>query len=106
MLREDTKIKVGIYTSGSSIRIIGECDLIEQEGINSYQDAIYMVEVSMMRDPRIEMTESEIQEHIKHMVRNFEMKQFQFKVASREQADAFVKTKIDKWDVVRPLSEV
>ena len=106
MLRKDATVKVGIYTSGAHVRVIGECDLITQESGNS-DPAIYLVEVCVMRDPRNEFTVAEKSKLIQSMKRNFETKQFQFKAKNREDADIFIKSKIsDNWEIVRELVEV
>ena len=99
-------IKVGIYTAGASIRIIGEHDLTIQN--YGHRDvAIYLVEVAMLRNPDEEITEDEINRYIKSMVENFKQNRFCFKAKDRADADLFIKSKLsDKWKTVRELSEV
>lgn len=103
---ETQKIKVGIYTSGASIRLIGEHDLFEQK-YSHRESAIYLVEVAMMRDPRTPVSEEEISKYIESMKGNFRDNRFSFKAKNRKDADLFIASKLKgNWDVVRELSEV
>jgi Holliday junction resolvase-like predicted endonuclease len=106
MLKQDTKVKVGIYQSGSHVRVLGECDLITQD--NGHKDeAIYLVEVCVMRDPRNEWTESEQDKIIQNMINNFRTSNFQFKAKDRTEADLFIKSKLtSSWEPVREMAEV
>jgi len=100
---ENQIVKVGVYTSGSSVRIIGEHDLTEQK-FSHRDEAIYLVEVAIMRDPSTHISDNEITQYIKSMKKNFVSNNFQFKAKNRKDADLFIKSKIEKWDTVRELS--
>ena len=104
---KNQKIKVGIYTNGASLRVIGEHDLTTQT-YGHREEAIYLVEVSMMRDPRNEFTEAEKESLIRSMKQNFENNNFQFKAKNRAEADIFIKKVVGSksWKVVRDLVEV
>lgn len=106
MLPKNTKIKMGIFTSGASVRVIAECDLITQD--NGHKDeAIYMFEISVMRDPRTEMTQSEIDGWTKTIQRNFSEHKFGFKASDRAQADQFIAYNTGKqWATVREFSDI
>lgn len=103
---ENQKIKVGIYTGGASVRLIGEHDLTNQK-YGYREDAIYLIEISMMRDPRNPFTQDEINKLIKTVKQNFAESKFQFKTKNRAEADLFIKSKLKGgWEPVRELSEV
>ena len=103
---ENQKIKVGIYTSGASVRLIGEHDLTTQK-YGHREDAIYLVEISMMRDPRNPFTPDDIESLIRSMKQNFVDNRFQFKAKDRAEADLFITSKLKGgWEPVRELSEV
>ena len=103
---ENQKVKVGIYTAGSHLRIIGEHDLFEQD-YSHREPAIYLVEISMMRDPRNPVSDEEINKYIEAMKANFRDNSFHFKAKNREDADKFINYKIKNgWEPVRELSEV
>jgi len=105
MLKEDTVVKVGIYTSGAHVRLIGECDLINQDN-GHHDEAIYLVEITMMRDPREPIGEGEMTTYINSMVGNFRDKNFQFKVKDRAEADKFINSKIKGYEPTRELAAV
>lgn len=103
---EDQKIKVGIYTSGTSVRIIGECDLITQSS-GHRDEAIYLTEIPMMRDPRTPFTTDEINKLVTSVKQSFKESKYQFKAKDRKEAELFLKSKItDRYTAVREFSEV
>ena len=100
------KIKVGIYVAGANIKIIGEHDLIENT-FGHRQAGIYLVAVSMIRDPREPLTQSDIDAAIQTMKNNFQNNYFSFKAKDRAEADAFIKHHTNEgWTVIRELSEI
>ena len=106
MLPKNTKIKMGIFTRGSSVRVIGECDLIEQDNGNK-DEAIYLYETTVIRDPRNEITQDEIDTWAKLVTSNFSQLQFSFKAVDREQADKFIAFNTCKiWKTVREISNI
>src|SRR5574344_893864 len=75
---QSQKIKVGIYVAVANIKTIGEHDLIE----NTYGHrpaGIYLVAVSMIRDPRNPLSQADIDTAIQTMKNNFQNNYFSFK---------------------------
>jgi len=106
MIQANTKVKMGIFTKGSSVKVVAECDLITQD--NGHKDeAIYLVEISVMRDPRTPLSDKEISTWEKTMVQNFKDNKFGFKAKDRAQADSFIayNTK-GNWEVIREFAEI
>ena len=106
MLKDGTVIKVGIYRSGSHVRYVGECDLISQDNGNE-TEAIFLMEFCLVKDPREAFTEAEVEKSIEHVKRNFRERNTSFKAKDRNEADIFLKSKInEKWEVIREFTEV
>lgn len=101
---KNAKVTVGIYKSGASVRVIGECDLIEQDNGHK-EEAIYMFESSLMRNPTEEFTEKEINDIVKNVESQFAQHRFTFKVKDRKQANTFIKDKVGgkSWTAVKAL---
>ncbi len=105
MLKNDTIVKMGIYSSGASVRVIAECDLITQD--NGHKDeAIYLTEISVMRDPRTPMTDKEISKWSESIKQNFKDNRFGFKAKDRAEADTFIAYNQKNWTVIRDLVEI
>ena len=103
---KDQKIKVGIYTAGSSVKVIGEHDVTTQK-YNHREEAIYLVSLSMSRDPSNPISEAEIEKYINTVRNEFRDNKHSFKTKFKNEVDAFIafNTK-GNWTVVRELSVV
>jgi len=106
MIQANTKVKMGIFQKGASVKVVAECDLITQD--NGHKDeAIYLVEVAVMRDPRTPMSEKEITVWAATMLQNFKDNRFGFKAKDRAQADSFISYNTKgNWDIIREFTEI
>jgi hypothetical protein len=100
---ENTVIKIGVYTSGAHLRMIGEMDLINQDQGHK-EMAIYLLETTVMRDPREEITDDYIKNFAMTIRQSFKDGKTNFKTVSREDADKFIAFNMKTWDVVRELA--
>jgi len=100
------EIKMGVYRSGSSLKVIAECDLITQE--NGHKDeAIYLAEISVMKDPREDFTEDDLNKWKDVVRNNFADYKFGFKAKDRKEADTFITYNTpSKWETLRELSTI
>ena len=105
MLKNNTVVKMGIYSSGSSVRVIAECDLITQDNGHK-EEAIYLIEVAVMRDPRTPMTDKEVSTWGESVKQNFRDNRFGFKAKDRKEADTFIEYNRKNWNVVREFTEI
>lgn len=103
---KEQKIKVGIYTSGSSVKVIGEHDVTTQK-YNHREEAIYLVNLSMSRDPSSPMSEAEIEKYINTVRNEFRDNKHSFKTKLRNEVDAFISFNTrGNWTIAREFSEV
>ena len=101
----NTVIKAGVYKAGSHLRIIGEIDLIEQEA-RTVKEAIYIYEVTMLRDPREEFTEAELKTYTDSIKQAMYDQKYTISVVSREEADNIISVLSKNWEVVKPFEEI
>jgi len=99
------EIKMGIYTKGSGIRLIGELDLITQDEGHK-DEAIYLVTMAMMRDPREPIGEKEMKEYENAVKSMFRDHRHDYKAKDRAEADKFIEYNIGSWEEVRSLSKI
>ena len=99
------EIKMGVYKNNSGIKLIGELDLITQDEGHK-EEAIYLVSVAMVRDPRNEIFETELETYKNAVKAMFRDHKHDYKAKNREEADQYIKYTIGNWDVFRPLSKI
>lgn len=104
MLNEKSVVKVGIFKDGVHVRVIAECDLIEQENGHK-EEAIYFFESTFVRDPNLEFTQADINASVKSAAQQLKSQNSTFKVKSREEAEKYItKSTSGSWETIRPIS--
>jgi len=107
MLRPESKVKIGIYRVGASIKVISELDFITQE--SGYKDeVIYLSTISFIRDPRLEFTEKDIKDLERRAIKSFTDHRYDFKAKNRKDADTYFKYHINlnKMETLREFGEI
>ena len=104
LLKDETKVKFGVYKMGSHIRIIGECDLVNQENWHK-DEAFYFQAITFVRDPRNAITDEDLAKFKMSVLRDFKNGSFAFKTKIPAEAAKYIEIQTRSWETIRELSE-